>query len=245
MPVHTEKPAAADFDAVAFDTWFLRIEFDADNVPRYTFFTPPDGETWQQIGESVYCMDGTSYGNTVPTGIPVPEFITMKDVCVYMYRGVNPLLTAEEQQRLYPAGFIDRFRFYQFTGDAKVLGIGVSLDNYLIAVDTETKFVFAYGTITEVKKSFGQLVPQEYTAVEAPYGYPHGSVSGRPFYEYDPIGYVAADGTVILYEEYCTQMAAGGAVNYAPSVHNISRPAARCEPDTPGCSPYLLYLVQQ
>lgn len=233
-------PCCRGYDASIFDTWFLRVQFDKDNIPTYTFFEPPAGSSWQQMSSSVYYLDGTPYDNTVSTGIPLPEFITMKNVSVYVYRGVNPLLQQQEQNRTYPAGILDRFRFYQFTGDAKVLGIGVSLDNYLIAVDTWSKFVFAYGEITAVKKSFGQMVPQQYTAVEK--SSLHSGV--RPFYEYDPIGYVNADGTVVLYTEYKDRVKENGAVHYFPVIYDTGRAAAGYEPNAAGCSPYLLYIAQ-
>ena len=42
----------------------------------------------------------------------------------------------------------------------------VTLQQYLIAVDTYSKFVFAFGRITDVTSIFGDKVPMQFEAIE-------------------------------------------------------------------------------
>lgn len=225
------------FNAAQIDSWFLRASFDADNVPEFSFFTPDDRDRyWQPTlnKTDIYSFNGSADQNRAATGLPFPEFVRLKKMIIYRYNGDNPLLTAEQEKTVYPADMLDRFRFYRFTGDAKVLGIGVSLDQYIMAVDTVSKLVFAYGEIARTEKKFGQIVPIEFMPVE----FPRLHRGGIPFYEYDPIGYVNADGSIILYDEYRAEMSEGGAVNYFPSVHDPARAQAGYDRSLAGLSPY-------
>ena len=125
---------------------------------------------------------------------------------------------------------MNRFLFYRIKGSAKVAGIGVDLNNYLIAVDTHSKLVFAYAKITKTANApvVGTPYPIEFKAVEL-------FESKKKFYEYDPIGIVHADGKVTLYAEYQNEMRLNS-TGYFPSIHDENRPIASYQ--GAGTSPY-------
>lgn len=221
------KIVSADtrFDSDIFDTWLLKVSFDKNNVPKYQFFVPSDDREWKLTTSSnaEYLFDAGRDNNTAQGGFRI------NPMTVYQYRGKNPLVRSSSAYNKAPQ--LDRFYFYRFSGKALV----VELDNYLVAVDTYSKFLFAYGKITSYTSAVGQYIPKKYQAVEL-------FAEERPFYEYDPIGYVNEDGSVILYQEYYTEMISGehGAVDFFPYIKDPERETAGYNPDSPGCSPYLI-----
>ncbi len=221
------KIVSADtrFDSDIFDTWLLKVSFDKNNVPKYQFFVPSDDREWKLTTSSnaEYLFDAGRDNNTAQGGFRI------NPMTVYQYRGKNPLVRSSSAYNKAPQ--LERFYFYRFSGKALV----VELDNYLAAVDTYSKFLFAYGKITSYTSAVGQYIPKKYQAVEL-------FAEERPFYEYDPIGYVNEDGSVILYQEYYTEMISGehGAVDFFPYIKDPERETAGYNPDSPGCSPYLI-----
>ncbi len=219
--------AGTQFDSDIFDTWLLKVSFDKNNVPKYQFFVPSDGREWKLTTSSnaEYLFDAGRDNNTAQGGFRI------NPMTVYQYRGKNPLVRSSSAYNKAPQ--LERFYFYRFSGKAAGL---IELDNYLAAVDTYSKFLFAYGKITSYTGAVvGQYIPQKYQAVEL-------FAEERPFYEYDPIGYVNEDGSVILYQEYYTEMISGehGAVDFFPYIKDPERETAGYNPDSPGCSPYLI-----
>lgn len=157
----------------------------------------------------------------------------VKDMKVYQYRGDNPLLTAEEEEKYYNSEIIKNFRFYRFTGS--VLNGFAQLDNFIIAVDAASDFVYAYAKIAATDELTN---PTAFAAVETD---TEKNEKGTPFYRFDPIGYVNGDGTVILYEEYKTVIGKpaeeGGGTSYFPSVGEGDIVATKSENGF-GRSPY-------
>ncbi|CRF33253.1 hypothetical protein BRSU_1325 [Brachyspira suanatina] len=147
---------------------------------------------------------------------------------VYKYEFKNPLVTIDSSYN--QSDRMNRFLFYRIKGSAKVAGIGVDLNNYLIAVDTHSKLVFAYAKITKTASApvVGTPYPIEFKAVEL-------FESKKKFYEYDPIGIVHADGKVTLYTEYQNEMRLNS-TGYFPSIHDENRPIASYQ--GAGTSPY-------
>ena len=217
-----------------YDTvWTLNANFEMSGLGTYTFVT---GREWaksdkvtaypEQTDETTpktpvdaaaeYWADSTGTSG----GLPVAE---MK---VYQYRGDNPLLTADEEGKYYNSDIIKNFRFYRFSGSAGIPGVFIQpIDNFIIAVDAATDFVYAYAKI--VKSS---LAPTAFAAVET-------DKDGTPFYQLDPIGYVNDNGTVTLYQEYQDEITTDG-VNYFPSVHTTGLDKAEKKADGFGRSPY-------
>lgn len=233
------------FSAAIFDkSWLLKVSFDDKNVPVYKFFdpkqeAPSDTRGWlvgtdrDSLAKEEYWFNAGEDGNTAQRGFPISPMI------VYQYRGKNPLVNPDCAYNT-ASEVLERFYFFRFSG--KAIG-AVDLDNYLAAVDTHSKFLFVYGEITD-SDSFGSLsIPRTYQAVEvSERALTRKDGTARPFYEYDPIGYVKSDGTVMLYQEYRNAMieGEGGAVDFFPYIKDSARAVASHEEGGAGRSPYLV-----
>ncbi|MEI0525937.1 hypothetical protein R4K54_08425 [Brachyspira murdochii] len=211
------------FDGSKILEFLFAASFDGNNVPVYTFFK--DGTVWTlsdaATAENKYkAQDGANKA----------QGYSISDATFYRYDYKNPLIAPENSYN--KSERMKRFVFYRLVGNAVV----VPLNNYLIAVDTYSKLVFAYGKITKTGSTMGQAYPTAFEAVEL-----HGEK--RPFYEYDPIGFMAYDASsdslkLTLYEEYQNEMAKD-ANAYFPQVHDASRGIAYYDgPASAGRSPY-------
>ena len=204
--------------------------FDNNNVPIYKFYK--DGKSWSVTDPltSEKYFDGTDGGN-------VAQGYKISPAKFYRYDYKNPLVTPESSYN--QSTRMGRFVFYRLVGEAVI----VPLNNYLIAVDTYSKLVFAYGKITKTEKETltGKLYPVAFEAVEL-YG------DKRSFYEYDPIGFMSYDAskdslTLTLYREYQNEMAKD-ANAYFPQVHDSSRAVAGYDnANSAGRSPYYMINV--
>ena len=209
------------FDGSLIKNYFFGASFDSQNVPIYKFFLDYQ-RAWEteDINYKGYKYDGSGDGNKA-------QGFNISPANFYKYEGINPLV-------LYNSSYnksdrMKRFIFYRLQGKAVI----VPLNNYLIAVDTYSKFVFAYGKITKTESALGQHYPTEFQAVEL-----HGEK--RKFYEYDPIGVMIYDNNskelkLNLYEEYKNEMAKN-ANAFFPSIHDTSRGLA--SENKAGLSPY-------
>ena len=212
------SPDYGGFNANVFDKWLFQSSFREDKLPIYNFLTEdtrvwmPGGKDWNGISANYYNPrdkenQASGYGITGMT--------------VYKYDAANPLY----DNNGYLPGRMERFRFYSIQGEAVV----VTLKQYLIAVDTYSKFIFAFGKITQTETVIGgDKVPTAFEAVEY-----HGD---RHFYEYDPIGYVESDGSVVLYPHYQTEFVKAP-TDYNPQVHGYPSMATHT-PTGQGHSPY-------
>lgn len=222
-PFYKEPYAKLDysFDGSKIGDFIFKVSFDDQNVPSYSF-VKKGADAWQlqDAKTNKYYYNGTGDGNKAQTYNIAPANI-------YRYNGYNPLTGRK-------GGRMERFQFYALLNSKAVVA---DLNQYLIAVDTYSKFVFAYGKITKTKSIVGQELPVKFEAVEK-----HGSKIA--FYQYDPIGAVklSDDGNTLhinLYDEYKNEMRQS-AVNFFPKIHNTSRAIATY--NTPGLSPY--YFVE-
>ena len=212
------------FDGTKFETWLLKVEFDGSNIPEYGFFE--DETQWTE--------------SQVKVGYPEVSFNAdkrgwkaqgygMNPLSIYRYDHKNPLIAADGTYN--NSDRLQRFLFYRIIGEAVV----VDLDQYLIAVDTYSKFVFAYAKVTSTTTVVGNKVPNGFGPVES-YG------EKRFFYEYDPIGYVKESGELVLYQEYRDAMLATKSIGFFPAIKDPSRPMASEE--GPGTSPYYVDSVE-
>ena len=213
------------FDGSVIDKWFMKVSFGSGNVPSYQFFIPTDGRVWAQ-GDALkneFSFDASPDGNKVTS----PVTVDISGMVVYKYVSKNPLLDANGSYN--SSTRLRRFIFMKIDGKAA----GVPMNNYLIAVDKYSKFIFAYAKITSTGSTFGQKYPTAFDAIEK-------YEDKRKFYEYDPIGFVNKDGSVTLYDEYKSEMASG-ATDYVPSVHKTAdgNPRGLATRNNPGRSPYL------
>lgn len=208
------------FDGSVFDSWLLKVEFDGSNIPQYGFFE--DETQWTESQVKVGYPE-VSF-NADKRGWKAQGF-GMNPLSIYRYDHKNPLIAVDGTYN--NSDRLQRFLFYRIIGEAVV----VDLDQYLIAVDTYSKFVFAYAKVTSTTTVVGNKVPNGFGPVES-YG------EKRFFYEYDPIGYVDANGTVTLYKSYTDEMRKS-AVDYFPSIHNkVDMTMATHNPSGEGRSPY-------
>ena len=199
--------------------------FDNNNVPIYKFYK--DGKSWSVTDPltSEKYFDGTDGGN-------VAQGYKISPAKFYRYDYKNPLIAPENSYN--QSDRMKRFVFYRLVGNAVI----VPLNNYLIAVDTYSKLVFAYGKITKTGSTMGQAYPTAFEAVEL-----HGDK--RPFYEYDPIGFMSYDAStdslkLTLYREYQNEMARD-ANAYFPQIHDASREiAGYVDANSAGRSPYYM-----
>ena len=211
------------FDGKKILDFLFAASFDGNNVPVYSFFK--DGTQWV-VSDALTAEKKYN----AKDGANTAQGYTISDATFYRYDGKNPLVDPESEYNTSER--MERFVFYRLVGEAVI----VPLNNYLIAVDTYSKLVFAYGKITKTGSKLGQYYPTAFEAVEL-----HGDK--RPFYEYDPIGFMAYDEvndvmTLTLYEEYQNEMAKD-ANAYFPQVHDASRGIAYYDgPSSAGRSPY-------
>ena len=175
--------------------------FDNSNVPVYAM---ESGEVWASKDASKNEFIHAKAPNTSGQGYAI------SNVNWYQYRGKNPLYAADGSyntslqltSNLNPK--LSRFYFYRFTGDT----LSPSLDNFLFAVDTYSKLMFAFAYPTKTENVFGNNVPKAW-----------GPTDGAPFlgtnyqfYMYDPVGYVEKkDGkyTVVMYDWFKQNLTKG------------------------------------
>ncbi|MEI0525936.1 hypothetical protein R4K54_08420 [Brachyspira murdochii] len=210
------------FSADKFKDWLFKASFQGDKLPIYNFFNDNNrnwisgGSDWNSIPAEYYDgKDGETYAESGILTVPI------NNLKVYRYAGENPLYSSLG----YLEGRMDRFNFYSINGKAAV----AELKQYLIAVDTYSKFIFAFGAITATTSIMGDKVPTAFEAVEK-----HGDK--KAFYEYDPIGYVKDDGSVILYDHYKTEFT-DAPTSYMPKDHGYPN-MAQPNPTGQGYSPY-------
>ena len=186
-----------DFETLSLvGTWF-----NDDNVPEYAMQK-----------EDVWVSKDTSKSEFIHAKAPdtTGQGYGISNVNWYQYRGKNPLYAADGSynttlqltSNLKPK--LSRFYFYRFTGDT----LSPSLDNFLFAVDTYSKLMFAFAYPTKTENVFGNNVPKAWgpTDGEAFLG------TTYQFYMYDPVGYVEkVDGqyNVVMYDWFKKNLAKG------------------------------------
>ena len=184
--------------------------FDNNNVPQYAM---QSGDVWvtrdTAKGEFVHAKAP----NTTGQGYEI------KNVHWYQYRGLNPLYAADGtynsvlQKTAQGNPKLSRFHFYRFTGDT----LSPSLDNFLFAVDTYSKLMFAFAYPTKMESVFGNNVPKAWGPTD-------GSAflgTTYQFYMYDPVGYVEkVDGkyNVVMYDWFKNNLAKG---EYQPTLGGL------------------------
>ncbi|AEM20797.1 hypothetical protein Bint_0163 [Brachyspira intermedia PWS/A] len=206
--------------SVNFDEVFLKFETDNKTVPTFTFFkddgtaaTGPRQWTADNDGTNtcyIYNAPDGESGNQMPSEQPSKPF-PINGLKVYVYRGINPF------EKVIRNDIEKQFYFYRYIGKLVIVAgmLEVDLDNFLVAVDTKTGYVFPYA------------VPEKWSALGSPAGWisaelgrtgdPNGGADitfeAHKFWQYDPIGVVNDDGTVTLYDFYIT---AQGNSDYKP-----------------------------
>lgn len=209
--------------------------FDNNNVPQYAM---QSGDVW--------VTKDTAKGEFVHAKAPntTGQGYEIKNVHWYQYRGLNPLYAADGtynsvlQKTAQGNPKLSRFHFYRFTGDT----LSPSLDNFLFAVDTYSKLMFAFAYPTKMESVFGNNVPKAWGPTD-------GSAflgTTYQFYMYDPVGYVEkVDGkyNVVMYDWFKNNLAKG---IYHPTLGGLDSKSsgtaftetAQKEPSGAGLSPF-------
>ena len=250
-------------DAFDLDDWFNKPNANGDATsPDKLDFPNTDFETMSLVGtyfnnsnvpvyamkhENVWVSKDASKAEFVHAKAPDTEGqgYGISNVHWYQYRGKNPLYAAagayntqlqETAENKNPK--LSRFYFYRFTGDT----LSPSLDNFLFAVDSYSKLMFAFAYPTKTENVFGNNVPKAW-----------GPTDGAPFlgtnyqfYMYDPVGYVEkVDGkyNVVMYDWFKNNLAKG---IYQPTLGGLNDKSqgsaytevAKKSPSGQGSSPF-------
>ncbi|MEI0797879.1 hypothetical protein R4Q14_06075 [Brachyspira intermedia] len=225
-----------------FDEMVIRAEFDDKNRPTYKLV--PGAWYEGDSSRNEYKNDGpgtSAAGNSVSS------------VVYYLYKGKNPTFSSNSSYN--QSDRLERFYFYRFTGSA--LGV-VNLDNFLIAIDTYSKLVFAFAVPSYWEKPVSivnSYAPTKWGAVENGWEAKYAentqdrfdNVDGiQYFYEYDPVGVLHSDGTIEVFQ-WCLD-SIGDNNKYAPRVKgnaiDLTRPIAS-ETEKEGRSPYMPIAVEE
>lgn len=214
------------FSNTEFDNLILTARFDQNNIPTFSLSA---GMYSSSENTAEFIANGT------PTA---SQGFTINEVTYYQYRGVNPLYAATGSYNTnlkyteHGSPKLSRFYFYRMTGKG---GGVLKYDRYLIAIDTYSKYIFAYAQPT----SFTTLgVPTDWQALD---GTPAKEDTAACFYEYDPVGYVEKTDnntySIILYKWFSD---AAGRQDYTPRQSDRTKPSATYTPNGAGRSPFYL-----
>ena len=250
-------------DAFDLDDWFNKPNANGDATsPDKLDFPNTDFETMSLVGtyfnnsnvpvyamkhENVWVSKDASKAEFVHAKAPDTEGqgYGISNVHWYQYRGKNPLYAAagayntqlqETAENKNPK--LSRFYFYRFTGDT----LSPSLDNFLFAVDSYSKLMFAFAYPTKTENVFGNNVPKAWGPTD-------GSAflgTNYQFYMYDPVGYVEkVDGkyNVVMYDWFKNNLAKG---IYQPTLGGLNDKSqgtaytevAKKSPSGQGTSPF-------
>ena len=221
-----------------FDEMVIQASFDGNNRPTYKLVKGSWSLGDAQKNEYLYNGPDTSAaGNNVSS------------VVYYSYRGKNP--TFNPNSGYNKSSRLNRFYFYRFTG--KALSI-VSLNNYLIAIDTYSKLVFAFAVPSYWGSIVGNAIPEKWGAVENGWEAKYavntqdvfGNIDGiQYFYEYDPVGIVKENGEIEVFQ-WCLD-SIGNNNKYAPRVEgnkiDLNREIAK--EGFAGRSPYMPIKIEE
>ena len=222
------------YPASKFDEWVLYMtDITLTNIASYKFepVTP-----WINKGNGEYEYVGRNgKGAVIGNGQQNKTW----ELKYYMYKTrkdrwmesnhFDPGLSAEEAEKQ------KRFYFYRFTGEASA---GTHLNNSTFCVDTYSKFLFFYSEPATKGEVFGNIIPSNWKDYESESDV-HHTKRDKKFYEYDPVGYVMEDGSVVIYNWFKAQIVAS---NYSPSMNEKYKYVAKAgkpgEKGRPGHSPY-------
>ena len=230
------NPDKIDFPNTDFETMSLvGTYFNDSNVPVYAMrhenvWVSKDATKAEFVHAKAPDTEGQGYG--------------ISNVHWYQYRGRNPVYAADGnynnvlQFTAKGNPKLSRFYFYRFTGDT----LSPSLDNFLFAVDSYSKFMFAFAKPTASKSVFGNNVPTAWGPTDG------SSFLGTnyQFYMYDPVGYVekvAGKYNVVMYDWFKNNLAKG---EYQPTLGGLDDKSqgtvltkvAEKKPDGQGTSPF-------
>lgn len=250
-------PNNCEFNASDIDRWFLKVEFLANDYPSYRFLTKSEekaGHVWVVSNEQsqAYLDQGEVCNTTAVTGVSIKPVAKVTGVTYTKYKGLNARFFTPDgdYHNVYPGkDKISRFYFYYFTGTPEMAKF---LENCLIAVDTYSKLLFYYGRPqSDYPNPPSWQKPSNLVDKYSPTGYWISIDEGindkgqnYPFYEYDPVGYVKKDGTVVIFEWFEKRLKGNhnnDPVKSDPKGNIVPNPNTNPPTSTTGRSPYAFY----
>lgn len=207
-----------EFSASKFDEWVLVMPSMSGIIASYKF---REG-SWSGSPEMV---------DNIPSGIG-SSFTAISNVKIYRYKTRKDRGSAHgTDSELATNPHDNRFYFYRFTADASM---GIKADNSMFCVDRYSKFLFYYSEPAKIKWIAGNALPTEWTDYAAASIGDHIQF-GEPFYMSDPVGYVKADGSVVMYQWIKDNI---NAANYHAQKNSAYTKKAGRSPGSAGYSPY-------
>lgn len=250
-------PNNGGFDASDIDSWFLKVEFLANDYPSYRFLTKSEekaGHVWVVSNEQsqAYLDQGEVCNTTAVTGVSIKPVANVTGVTYTKYKGLNARFFTHDgdYHNVYPGkDKISRFYFYYFTGTPEMAKF---LENCLIAVDTYSKLLFYYGRPqSDYPNPPSWQKPSNLVDKYSPTGYWISIDEGindkgqnYPFYEYDPVGYVKSDGTVVIFDWFANRLRGNhnnDPIKSDPKGAIVPNPNTNPSASTTGRSPYAFY----
>ena len=208
-----------NFNSNKFDEWVLNMPSMSGVIASYRF---TEG-SWEGSPES-HPNEPSAIGDGIKK---------ISNVKIYRYK--TRKARWEQHGGYTPAGDPndERFYFFRFTAKPPVSVIG-SIDSSMFCVDRYSKFLFYYSEPATINKVFGNDVPSNWTDYAAPNDDKHIQFD-KPFYKSDPVGYVNADGSVVLYKWIKDNI---NASNYHAQQNPAFTKPAEKNQNKPGFSPY-------
>lgn len=205
-----------NFNSNKFDEWVLNMPSMSGVIAEYKF---RDG-SWEGSPES-HPNEPSAIGDGIKK---------ISNVKIYRYK--TRKARWEKHGGFTPAEDPndERFYFFRFTASS----MGPSVDSSMFCVDRYSKFLFYYSEPATIEKTFGNNVPSKWTDYAAPSDDKHIQFD-KPFYKSDPVGYVNADGSVILYQWIKDNI---NASNYHAQENPVYTKPAEKNKNRPGFSPY-------
>ena len=227
------------------------VEIRFDKKYRWMSSSPNNcgGRLWGKVGATYKYEEEMVQGSHVALG----NYNHIYDVSYYKCEGVHPISVPmykneEEQQKM------KRFIFFRFTATAAKGSklFEKKLDNYMVALDVNTKLLFSYGAPSDYESIIGgNYIPLKWLPYEL---HPNTSTSKLKFYQYDPIGYVSQqwneniDGVitnVVCYDWWTKSVCAGNSLKTVKAKRFMPRIAQDAKldymvrhPNIPIASPY-------
>lgn len=205
-----------NFNSNKFDEWVLNMPSMSGVIASYRF---TEG-SWEGSPES-HPNEPSAIGDGIKK---------ISNVKIYRYK--TRKARWEKHGGFTPAEDPndERFYFFRFTASS----MGPSVDSSMFCVDRYSKFLFYYSEPDTIKTVLGNDVPSNWTDYAAPSGDKHIQFD-KPFYKSDPVGYVNADGSVVLYKWIKDNI---NASNYHAQENPAYTKPAEKNKNRPGFSPY-------
>ncbi len=205
-----------NFNSNKFDEWVLNMPSMSGVIASYRF---TEG-SWEGSPES-HPNEPSSIGSGIKS---------ISNVKIYRYK--TRKARWEKHGGFTPAEDPndERFYFFRFTASS----MGPSVDSSMFCVDRYSKFLFYYSEPATIKTVLGNDVPSNWTDYAAPSDDKHIQFD-KPFYKSDPVGYVNADGSVVLYKWIKDNI---NASNYHAQENPAYTKPAEKNKNRPGFSPY-------